>query len=503
MDGPHPTSIPAQDLYRSIGTAVAPVVVDVRRSLAFAADDRMIVGAIRRNPDEVRDWCQGGLPPRRAVVVYCVHGHETSQGVISALRKAGVEARYLEHGIAGWAEQRLPMRTKRDAEPRRWVTRERPKIDRIACPWLIRRFIDSDAEFLFAPTERVFAVAAEIRATPYDIPGAEPFSRDGEFCSFDAFLKFYGIENLALDALALIVRGADTARLELTPQSPGLLAVSLGLSAIYADARMRHDSLRRALRPVPRLSRPRTRLESRGHDHGKGVTMAAPETSAPYLPQRSFREIVAYFLRLGTLGFGGPVALCGLMEKELVTEKGWLTKEEMRDAIAVSQSLPGPLAIQVGIFIAYLRGGFWGAWAGGSAFILPNFLIVAVLGALYVHFGGLGWMTAIFYGVSPAVIALIIHSCYRLAKLGMEDRLQWVIAAACFVVTIWLEAEVAAPSAVTHRWPPPLPGPSSASLRRAVRRVSVRRPGRPAPTATAVSRVFWSSRATGRSRLHA
>jgi chromate transporter len=114
-----------------------------------------------------------------------------------------------------------------------------------------------------------------------------------------------------------------------------------------------------------------------------------------------------------------------------------------RNAIAVSQSLPGPLAIQVGIFIAYLRGGFWGAWAGGWAFILPNFLIVAALGALYVYFGGLPWMTAIFYGVSPAVIALILHSCWRLAKLGMEDRPQWVVAALCFAVTVWLQAEVA------------------------------------------------------------
>jgi chromate transporter len=169
-----------------------------------------------------------------------------------------------------------------------------------------------------------------------------------------------------------------------------------------------------------------------------------PEEPATAQPQRrSIWEIVRYFLRLGTLGFGGPVALCGLMEKELVVEKGWLTKGEMRDAIAVSQSLPGPLAIQVGIFIAYLRGGFWGAWAGGWAFILPNFVIVAALGALYVHFGGLSWMTAIFYGVSPAVIALILHSCYRLARLGMEDWLQWAIAAVCLVVTIWLQAEVA------------------------------------------------------------
>ncbi|MBV9875987.1 MAG: chromate efflux transporter [Verrucomicrobia bacterium] len=155
------------------------------------------------------------------------------------------------------------------------------------------------------------------------------------------------------------------------------------------------------------------------------------------------RDLVGYFLRLGTLGFGGPVALCGLMEKELVQDRGWLTKQEMRDTIAISQSLPGPLAIQVGIFISYLRGGFWGAWAGGWAFILPNFLIVAALAALYVHFGGLSWMTAIFYGVSPAVIALILHSCWRLSKLGMEDWLQWVIATLCFVITVVFQAELA------------------------------------------------------------
>ncbi len=171
---------------------------------------------------------------------------------------------------------------------------------------------------------------------------------------------------------------------------------------------------------------------------------AAPEISPSEVPQRRpIWDIVVYFLRLGTIGFGGPVALVGQMEKELVGDKGWVTRQEMRDAIAVSQALPGPLAIQVGIFIAYMRGGFWGAWAGGWAFILPNFLIVCALGALYVHFGGLSWMTALFYGVSPAVIALIIHSCYRLAKLGMEDWLQWAVAGVCFVVTIWLEAEVA------------------------------------------------------------
>jgi len=165
--------------------------------------------------------------------------------------------------------------------------------------------------------------------------------------------------------------------------------------------------------------------------------------SASPPPRVRIRDLVLYYLRLRTLGFGGPVALCGQMERELVQDRKWVTKEEMREAIAVCQSLPGPLAIQVGIFISYIRGGFWGAWAGGWAFILPNFVIVAALAALYVHFGGLSLVTAIFYGVSPAVIALILHSCYRLARLGMEDWLQWVIVAICFVVTVAVQAEVA------------------------------------------------------------
>src|SRR5213595_3245342 len=132
------------------------------------------------------------------------------------------------------------------------------------------------------------------------------------------------------------------------------------------------------------------------------------------------RELVKFYLRLGLLGFGGPVALVGQMERELVGEKKWLSREEMREGIAVCQSLPGPLAIQVGIWISYIRGGFWGAWAGGWAFILPN-----------------------FNGVSPAVIALILHSCYRLTKLGMKDWLEWALAAAAFVITVAVQAEVA------------------------------------------------------------
>jgi hypothetical protein len=116
-----------------------------------------------------------------------------------------------------------------------WVTRERPKIDRIACPWLIRRFVEPAAEFLYVPADRVFAVAKEAGATPYDIPGADPFSHVGELCSFDAFISHFKLDDPALHSLALIVRGADTARHDLAPQASGLHAISMGLSANIAD----------------------------------------------------------------------------------------------------------------------------------------------------------------------------------------------------------------------------------------------------------------------------
>ena len=169
------------------------------------------------------------------VIVYCAHGLEVSQNAAANLREMDVSARYLEGGIAGWAEVRLPLRRKIPQGSSNWVTRERPKIDRIACPWLIRRFIDPEASFRYVPTERVFEIARATGAVAYDIPGAEPFSHDGELCSFDAFLRVYGISDPALDTLAVTVRGADTARLDLAPQSPGLLALSLGLSANFPD----------------------------------------------------------------------------------------------------------------------------------------------------------------------------------------------------------------------------------------------------------------------------
>jgi rhodanese-related sulfurtransferase len=227
-------SISASDFYRRVGTAAAPLLIDARRGPAFEADEWMIAGAVRRLPEAIERWGRE-IAPGSPVVVYCAHGHEVSQDAAAILREIGAAARYLEGGIAVWAEANLPRRHKLAQSSASWVTRERPKIDRIACPWLIRRFIDPEASFLYVPTEQVLDVAKSSGAVAYDISGAEPFSHDGELCSFDAFLKVYGISDPALDALALIVRGADTARLELAPQSPGLLALSLGLSANFPD----------------------------------------------------------------------------------------------------------------------------------------------------------------------------------------------------------------------------------------------------------------------------
>ena len=208
-----------------------PTLVDVRRQPAFAADPAVIRCAIRRAPEAIAEWTRE-LEPWRPVVVYCVHGHEVSQDAAAFLRAAGFAAQALDGGIEGWRAQggaTVPL-----ALPSRWVTRARPKIDRIACPWLIRRFIDSAAEFFYVPNQDVRAYAAASGATAYDIPDVT-YTHVGPECSFDAFIRIHKLAHPALDTLAAIVRGADTSALHLAAQSPGLLAASLGLSAMFAD----------------------------------------------------------------------------------------------------------------------------------------------------------------------------------------------------------------------------------------------------------------------------
>ena len=230
--------ISATDLRQSLRGTEPPLVIDVRREPRFRESPYFLKGALRRDPDTLAQW-KDSLPRAAGVVVYCVHGHEVSQNAAKALG-----ARYLEGGIEAWREAGLDLLAKPVNAPSRWVTRERPKIDRIACPWLVRRFVDPQAEFLYVPASDVRKISAEESAIPYDVPDVE-FTHEGERCSFDAFVRTFNLEgDAALAKLARIVRAADTGRLDLAPQAAGLLAVSLGLSLLYRDD---HQMLERGM----------------------------------------------------------------------------------------------------------------------------------------------------------------------------------------------------------------------------------------------------------------
>jgi len=235
------SSISTKDFLTLIGGRHCPIILDVRRLQVYETADTVIPTARWRDLHDIDAWIDG-LPHEADIVVYCLHGHEMSQGAAAWLRAHGRCARYLAGGLEAYRQDGGPLIRKAvlphsgDGQPSRWITRERPKIDRIACPWLIRRFIDRDAVFLFAAADSVADAARELDAVPYDIPGVD-FSHEGELCSFDAFLRRFALADVALDRLATIVRGADTARLDLASQAAGLLAMSLGLSAICPDDR--------------------------------------------------------------------------------------------------------------------------------------------------------------------------------------------------------------------------------------------------------------------------
>ncbi|MBI3370084.1 MAG: chromate resistance protein [Burkholderiales bacterium] len=206
-------------------------LIDVRRAVARRKQGADLPGGRWLDPERVLSWKDElVVGPRR--VVYCAHGHEISQGITAMLRAMGHDAVSLEGGFSAWQAAGQPVVALPAAT--RWVTRERPKIDRIACPWLIRRFVDANAEFLYVPAAEVLTSAEREQATPYDVPGVH-FTHDGERCSFDAFIAHYRLDDPALARLATIVRGADTDRPDLAPQSAGLAAIALGMSALFDE----------------------------------------------------------------------------------------------------------------------------------------------------------------------------------------------------------------------------------------------------------------------------
>ncbi|MFH5923372.1 sulfurtransferase/chromate resistance protein [Roseomonas xinghualingensis] len=235
---PAPDTITTVQLSRLIGLPDAPALLDLRVPEDHAADPRLLPASIRRDHRDVTAWAPAYAG--RSVVVACQRGLKLSQGAAAWLRHHGAQAEVLEGGFEAWAGGGNPLLRPDHIPPRDtrgrtvWVTRSRPKIDRIACPWLIRRFVDPDAVFLFVAPSEVRPVADRFNATPFDIEDVF-WSHRGDECTFDTMIEEFGLHSPVLSQLALIVRGADTARPNLTPQSAGLLAASLGLSRMYRD----------------------------------------------------------------------------------------------------------------------------------------------------------------------------------------------------------------------------------------------------------------------------
>jgi len=232
------TEISVRQLQRLVGTPDAPVLVDVRLPQDAAADPRRLPGALDRSHETLADWAPALAG--RPVVVICQKGRKLSQGAAALLRCAGIAAETLDGGFEAWREAGGLLVTpaphvRRDRIGRTlWVTRARPKVDRIACPWLIRRFVDTQAQFLFVDAAEVEGVAERFAATPFDIEGVF-WSHRGETCTFDTMLAEFALASPALEQMATIIRAADTARLDLVPQAAGFLALSLGLSRMYRD----------------------------------------------------------------------------------------------------------------------------------------------------------------------------------------------------------------------------------------------------------------------------
>ncbi|KZM50431.1 sulfurtransferase/chromate resistance protein [Labrenzia sp. OB1] len=235
---PAPNEITISNLQRLIGTPDCPVIVDISIDPDFDEDPYFIPGSFRHPHTDKR-----GLVERldgRPCVITCQRGIKLSQGLVAWLRSEGVQAEYLSGGMYAWRDTPGTLRIPAGSIPKPvdgatlWVTRHRPKIDRIACPWLIRRFVDPKARFLFVSPVEVEGVASRYGATPFDIENVH-FSHHGDRCTFDTMLETFELKSAALERLADVIRAADTNRHDLSPQAAGLLAVSVGLSRQYSD----------------------------------------------------------------------------------------------------------------------------------------------------------------------------------------------------------------------------------------------------------------------------
>lgn len=236
--------ISAEDLSHRLVAAEPVRIFDVRRPPAIEPDSKFLPGSRWRNHLAALDWA-AGLSRENLIVLNCMHGHNVSQIATALLRENGYNARALAGGVDGWIGAGLPTIGQSslcpvDANPGTWVTRINPQIDRVACPWLISRFIDPDAVIHFAEAEWVIDIAEELAGIAFDVPGGA-IEHDGELCSFDTLLREFDLNDPVLAQLAVVVRGADTNRNDLAPEAAGLASIMLGNSIL---GKTDHDVMR-------------------------------------------------------------------------------------------------------------------------------------------------------------------------------------------------------------------------------------------------------------------
>jgi chromate transporter len=435
-------SIAPDKLWRRIGRPDTPLLIDVTLEEDRGEAPRLVPGAHRRVAAEATAWAGevARAAAGRGAVVICARGAQLSHGAAAYLRHEGVRAEVLEGGTEAWRQAGLPtvpqaMIPPRDPRGRTvWVTRARPKIDRIACPWLIRRFVDPLAVFLFVAPSEVPAVAERFGAVPFDIEGVF-WSHRGETCTFDTMVAEFGLDTEPLQRLAAIVRGADIARPDLAPEAAGLLAVSLGLSRMYADDLEQleaglgiYDAFYRWCRDAfdethnwP-ATKPGRRRDGgrRGEGRGGGARRSVPRGGG-------------CLVRVAALSFGGPAGQIAVMHRILVDEKRWVGEGRFLHGLNFAMLLPGPEAHQLAIYLGWLLHGVKGGLGGGHALRAAG---LPVDPGADVDLRGLGrdrLVAGLFFGLKAAVLAIVLQAVVRIGGRALRSRELVALAAVAFV----------------------------------------------------------------------
>ena len=318
------------------------------------------------------------------------------------------------------------------------MTRARPKVDRIACPWLIRRFVDPNAVFLFVAPSEVIAVGERFNAAPFDVENVF-WSHRGENCTFDVMIEEFGLATPPLLRLATMVRGADTGRPDLSPEAPGLLAASLGLSRMYDDdleqleaGMLLYDAFYRWCRDA--VGRDPQLADQQGEAVMDGAGQCDDASEADAGHGVSFGEAFRVWLRVAMLSVSaGPAGQIAVMHRILVEEKRWISESRFLHALNYCMLLPGPEAQQLATYIGWLMHRTAGGIMAGGLFILPGIIAIMGLSYIYAAYGNVGFVEALFFGLKAAVLAIVIQALVRVGKRALRNNVMIALAAVAFV----------------------------------------------------------------------